>query len=158
MQPLAVDDADEVAPALDDPALHEFIGGSPATADELRRRFRFLAVGHSPDGTEGWLNWVVRDRESTAVVGTAQATLRGSDEALSADIAWVVATPWQGRGFAKEAARAVTEWLFAQGVRVVAAYVHPEHAASAGVARSVGMVPTDTVVDGEVRWVVSRQG
>jgi len=30
--------------------------------------------------------------------------------------------------------------------------VHPDHAASQGVARAIGLGPTRTMVDGEVRW------
>ena len=30
--------------------------------------------------------------------------------------------------------------------------IHPEHEASQRIARHLGMEPTDTVVDGEVRW------
>jgi hypothetical protein len=34
----------------------------------------------------------------------------------------------------------------------VVAHVLPEHQASMGVARAIGLAPTDVVVDGEVRW------
>ena len=43
-------------------------------------------------------------------------------------------------------------WLREQGVSEVLAYVHPEHHASAAVARAIGLTPTETIVDGEVRW------
>ena len=43
-------------------------------------------------------------------------------------------------------------WLRAQGVATLLAYVHPQHAASRGVARGVGLVETTMVVDGETRW------
>jgi hypothetical protein len=39
------------------------------------------------------------------------------------------------------------------GITTLVAHVHPAHAASASVARGLGLVPTDVVVDGEVRWV-----
>ena len=151
--PLQVEDAAEVASALDDPALHQFIGGKPASAVELRSRFTLQVVGHSPDGAEGWLNWVIRDTGSRQVVGTAQATLTQQSEGLSAAVAWVIGTAWQGQGRAKDASGALVEWLGAQGVHVVVADIHPDHAASAGVARSIGLDPTDTIVDGEVRWM-----
>jgi hypothetical protein len=32
------------------------------------------------------------------------------------------------------------------------AHIHPDHVASIGVARTLGLSPTSTVVDGEVRW------
>ena len=37
--PLRVEHADEMAPLLDDPALHTFIGGKPASLQELRTRY-----------------------------------------------------------------------------------------------------------------------
>ena len=156
LRPLRVDDAPEVAEALNDRDLHRFIGGEPASVDELRARFTSQVVGHSPDWSEGWLNWVLRDKTSGSVVGTAQATVSRQPEGLVADIAWVVGTEWQGQGRAKDAATNLASWLWNQDVRTVAAHIHPEHAASAGVARSIGMRPTDAMVDGEVRWVLRR--
>ena len=98
LEPIHVDDAEQVAAALDDPGLHAFIGGQPASADELRSRFEFLLAGQSPDGSQGWLNWVVRDRTSSSVVGTVQATLSRHRQGVVAEVAWTVATPWQGQG------------------------------------------------------------
>lgn len=69
-----------------------------------------------------------------------------------AEVAWVVGTPWQGQGFAAEAARALVGWLRWQSVRTVIAHIHPDHHASAAVARAIGLEPTDDWQDGEVRW------
>ena len=134
LEPLRVDHAEALAAALDDPGLHEFIGGSPATADELRSRYGFQVVGRSPDGSEGWLNWVIRRRDTGDAVGTVQATLRRTGPAVSADVASVVASPHQGRGLASEASAAMVAWLRDQGVEQVVALIHPDHTASAGVA------------------------
>lgn len=49
------------------------------------------------------------------------------------------------------------EWLGAQGVLRIDAHVHPEHVASAGVARSAGLTPTGETVDGEVVWRLRTQ-
>jgi RimJ/RimL family protein N-acetyltransferase len=153
LEPLRVDHAEEMAAALDDPGLHEFIGGSPATVDELRRRYAAQVAGHSPDGDQGWLNWVLRLRASGEVGGTVQATLHHAGSRTTADVAWVVATPYQGRGLASEAAAGMVGWLRGRGVSQVVALVHPDHAASSRVAHHLGLVPTDELVDGEVRWV-----
>jgi RimJ/RimL family protein N-acetyltransferase len=148
LEPLRVDHAAEAAAAFDDARLHTFIGGEPATEDELRDRYGRHVVGHSPDGSETWLNWMLRRRDTGELVGTVQATVTGT----SADLAWVVAVPHQGRGFAREAALAVRAELAGTGVGTFGAHIHPAHGASAGVARALGMTPTDTVVDGEIRW------
>lgn len=68
-----------------------------------------------------------------------------------AGIAWVVGTPWQGRGLASEAAAGLVGRLRAQGVRTIVAHLHPDHHASAAVARSAGLSATAERQDGEVR-------
>jgi enoyl-CoA hydratase/carnithine racemase len=156
LEPLRVEHADELVPVLDDPALHEFIGGRPASAEELRRRYARQVTGHSPDGRERWLNWVVRLRATGAAVGTAQATVRQDAAGASADLAWVIAGAHQGQGMAKEAAGLVAGWLRGQGVQRLGARIHPRHAASGAVARSIGLAPTATIVDGEIQWQSQR--
>ncbi|MFE7649843.1 GNAT family N-acetyltransferase [Streptomyces phaeoluteigriseus] len=147
--PLRADQAREMAAVLSDPALHTFIGGSPSTPEALRARYERLVAG-SPDPAATWWNWVLRLRESGRLVGTVQATV--TEEGRLAEIAWVVGTPWQGRGLATEAARTLVDGLREQGVRTVVAHIHPEHHASAAVAAAAGLVPTGEEQDGEVRW------
>ena len=151
LEPLREADADEMVDVLSDPALYAVIGGGPPDLDALRSRYRFLAPGRSPDGRELWLNWVVRLRaDEHSAVGTVQATVR--DDLGQAEVAWVVGTPWQGEGYAGEAACALTEWLREKGVRRLIAHVHPEHTASEKVAARAGLRPTAEVHDGERRW------
>ncbi|MGB8945802.1 MAG: GNAT family N-acetyltransferase [Streptomyces sp.] len=158
--PLQVEHADEMARVLADPGLHTFIGGSPDDPQALRARYLRMTAG-SPDPAVSWCNWVLRLRDGVCLVGTVQATVvpespepgaTGSG-ALLAEIAWVVGTPWQGRGIAMEAARALVAWLAGQpAVRGVIAHVHPDHLASAAVATAAGLAPTDEWQDGEVKW------
>jgi RimJ/RimL family protein N-acetyltransferase len=152
LDPLRVEDADELAPLLDDPAIHTYIGGRPATADELRERYRRQVAGRSPDGSACWLNWVVRRRDSGRPIGTVQATITTHDGRPVAQVAWIVAPSHQRRGYAREAAVEMVRWLRGQGTALVVAHVHPEHEASMAVARTLGLRPTDRRVDGEVRW------
>jgi RimJ/RimL family protein N-acetyltransferase len=152
LEPLRVDHAEELAPLLNDEALHEYIGGSPATPDELRERYRRQAAGRSPDGREGWLNWVVRHRDTGDAIGTVQATVRFDGDRPVAELAWVVVAPHQGRGYAGEAAAGMVGWLAEQGIGALVAHVHPDHRASARVAERLGLRTTEDMVDGEVRW------
>jgi RimJ/RimL family protein N-acetyltransferase len=149
--PLEVAHAEEMAQVLSDPALHRFIGGSPDDTDALRVRYTRLVAG-APDPDVRWFNWVIKERSEGCLVGTVQATLTASPPPVVAEVAWVVGTPWQGRGFAAEGARALVAWLSPRVDRVVA-HLHPEHHASAAVARRCGLVPTAETQDGEVRWV-----
>jgi RimJ/RimL family protein N-acetyltransferase len=148
LEPLRISHAAEAARAFADERLHTFTGGSPADEAALRDRYARQLRGHSPDGDATWLNWMVRRRDTRELVGTVQATVT----AEAADVAWVVSVPHQGSGFAREAAGAMTGWLRDRGVRRFTAHVHPEHAASSAVARGLGLLPTDVVVDGEICW------
>ncbi|WP_433436172.1 GNAT family N-acetyltransferase [Nonomuraea sp. CA-141351] len=141
--PLRPEHADEMAVVLSDPALHTFIGGAPLTAQELRVRYERLVAG-----PPGWRNWVVWSREEERLVGYVQATI----DAGSAEIAWVIGTPWQGRGLATAAAKALVGRLAEEGIDTVIAHIHTDHAASAAVAASAGLCRTDQWHDGEVRW------
>ncbi|MGW0764079.1 GNAT family N-acetyltransferase [Streptomyces sp. NPDC002676] len=148
--PLGAEHAPEMAAALADPALHTFIGGTPATPEALRARYERLVAG-SPDPAVSWCNWVLRPREAGRLIGTVQATVTGAGRDL-AEIAWVVGTPWQGNGYATEAARGLVGWLRERGVRTVLAHIHPGHHASAAVAGAAGLSPTGEEQEGEIRW------
>ncbi|GAA3681091.1 RimJ/RimL family protein N-acetyltransferase [Lentzea atacamensis] len=146
--PLRVEHAAEMATVLADPALHTFTGGAPLSPEALLARYERLVAG-SPDPAQRWLNWVIRLRADDRLAGTVQATITGR----TAEIAWVVGTPWQGRGIASEAARGLVGWLGTQPVDTVIAHVHPDHHASAAVAASAGLSPTGEWHDGEIRWL-----
>ena len=153
LEPLRIDHAEEMAPLLDDAKLFRFIGGGPCTLDELRARYRRQVTGWSHDRHERWLNWIVRDRSSGQAIGATQATISVDGDAVSGEIAWVVASRHQGRGCASEAAAAMVAWLREQGARTVFAEIHPDHDASIGVARRLGMKPGEQILDsGEIRW------
>jgi RimJ/RimL family protein N-acetyltransferase len=152
LEPVGPEHADELFPVLDDRSLHRFIGGEPLALEALRARLRRQARGRSPDGRHRWLNWLVRERATGQAVGTIQATVTESDAGPVAELAWVIGTAFQRRGFAKEAVALMPGWLRERGVSLQRAHIHPDHAASMAVARAVGLVPTDAIVDGEVRW------
>lgn len=152
LEPLSAAHAAELGPLLDDPALHTFTGGAPLTGAALAARYARLAARRSPGGDQLWGNWVLRLRASRAAVGTLQATLpAGGPAAGPAEIAWVIARPAQGHGYAKEAARSLAGHLQAVGWPVTA-YIHPGHLASQRVARAAGLAPSGGVRDGEIRW------
>ena len=148
LTPLVEEDADAMVDVLSDEQMYQFTGGRAPTLDELRSRYRRLVVGRSADESELWFNWIVRIDGSA--VGAMQVTLAA--DSTSADVAWEVGVPWQGRGIAAEAATAVVDWLVALRIPVIRALVHPDHAASAAVAARAGLRPTDELVDGETVW------
>jgi RimJ/RimL family protein N-acetyltransferase len=155
VMPLRVAYADEMAAVLGDPALHTYTGGAPETAEELRARYGRQTAG-SPDPGVRWWNWVLRVRDEGRLAGYVQATV--DVPGAEAEIAWVVGTSWQGRGYAKEAAAGLVTHLLAGAgagagaVRTVLAHIHPDHDASAAVAGAAGLAPTERWCDGERRW------
>ena len=128
LEPLRVNHAAEMAQALDDERLHEYIGGRPATLEQLQERYARQVVGRSADGAQGWLNRIV------------------------AELAWVIAAPQQGKGYASEAAAGMALWVLGHGADVLVAHIHPQHGSSMGVARRLGLTPTDVMIEGETRW------
>ncbi len=151
LEPLKVTHAPVMATIIGDPSLYAFIGGSPMTLAQVKSLYQRLEGG-SPDPCETWLNWVLRSRDQSALVGTIQVTVW--PDRSRAEIAWIVGAAWQGRGIATEAAAQVVQWLRRRGIRLVIAHIHPDHGASQAVARHIGLTPTTTVVDGEVEWEV----
>jgi RimJ/RimL family protein N-acetyltransferase len=151
LAPLRVADADEMVGVLADPALYTVIGGEPPTLAELRDRYVHQVVGRSPDGHDIWANWIVRERwAGRTVIGFVQATI--AEDGRTAEVAWLIGVPWQGRGYASEAAAGLVTRLGREGIRTIVAHIHPDHLASAGVARAAGLAPTEAFVEGERVW------
>jgi RimJ/RimL family protein N-acetyltransferase len=144
-----------MATLLVDERLYTFIGGPLESLDEVRARFERLAAG-SRKPEEVWLNWIARCRSDSTAVGTMQATIRKRAEGWRAEIAWLIGVPWQKQGLASEAAVALVGWLRSRGVEDIRANIHPEHAASEGVASRAGLEPTDDEVDGERLWRAAK--
>ena len=152
LEPLTVGHAMQMVETLGYPSLYEFIGGTPPSLAELRRQYALQSIGHSEDGSQWWLNWVVRPPGSTVPAGYVQATVESRTRGAEADLAWVIAPDFQRMGLATAATGAVIQWLNTAGVGIFAAYIHPDNVASNAVARRVGMYPTATIEDGEIRW------
>ena len=115
----------------------------------LRERFARWETRRSPDGSEQWLNWVVR-RDGRAV-GWAQATVRGDH----ASVAYALLPDERGKGAASGAVRALVAWLRDElGIRDVRAAIAPDNLASQHVARAVGFTPGDGRVEGEIVWLL----
>src|SRR4029077_4227566 len=95
-------------PILSDASLYEFTGGEPPSSVEaLAEVYACRESRRSPDGSQLWLNWLIRQRELGDVVGYTQATVLPTH----AYVAWLVGTQWQGLGYASEAASCLVNWL-----------------------------------------------
>lgn len=150
LRPLVVGDANVMSSVLADPTLYEFIGGEPPSMAELQRRYTVQTQGRSEDGSQEWVNRVVVLLPGSEPIGFVQATIPRNGEPT--EIAWVIGREWQGRGHATRAAQMLVDYLEELGVRDLIAHIHPDHTASQVIARKLGLHPTDTMVDGEVKW------
>lgn len=148
--PLTAEDAEDLFPVLNDPAIGRFTGETPpADVEAVRAGFARWEARRSPDGAELWLNWVVRRRDDGRAVGYVQATVGEGDAA----IAWTIGTPFQRQGFATEAGHALIAWLRdSLGVPLIVGSVHPDNVASQTAAHRIGLRPTDRLHEGEVVW------
>ncbi len=94
--------ADELFSVLIDPALYQYLDETPpASPQHLRKKLARSEGRKSPDGSEHWLNWVVRD-ESGRMAGYVQTTIKANHEA---HIAYVIGSTFWGRGLAQSAVR-----------------------------------------------------
>src|SRR5215831_6222459 len=107
LEPQVAAHADEMFVVLSDPAIYTYENEPPQSLEWLRKRFQRLESRRSSDGTEQWLNWVVRLRTSE-LIGYVQATVSPRRSAL---IAYEFSSAWWGRGLAREATEAVIHEL-----------------------------------------------
>jgi RimJ/RimL family protein N-acetyltransferase len=136
---------------LADPSLYRYIGGTPPDPVTLAERYAVQVKGRSPNGAQRWLNWIVRRCESRDAIGYVQATI--AVETGETDVAWVIGAPYQQRGYATEAARAMLDWLATLGEeRRITAHIAPENAASRTVAERLGFAATPASAHGETVW------
>jgi RimJ/RimL family protein N-acetyltransferase len=152
IEPLTRAHAAELFAGLNDPTLHEFIGGEPLGLAELTARYERWETRRSPDGAYYWCNWLIRVRATRTAIGTLQATVPAAGpHAGAAEFAWVVVASAQGHGYASEAAASLIDAYAGEGWTAIA-YIHPDHIASQRVAQAAGLRPTGIELDGEVRW------
>jgi RimJ/RimL family protein N-acetyltransferase len=92
---------------LSDPAIYEFENHPPTSVPALRQRFKRLESRRSPDGSQQWLNWVVR-LHSGEVAGYVQATVHADGRAA---LAYVLGSRYWGKGIATRAVGAMMDEL-----------------------------------------------
>lgn len=152
LEPLREDHAAEMTLVLADASLYKFTGGEPPSLESLRQRYVRQVRGVSPAGDDAWLNWIIRDTESSAAVGYVQATIPLNATRAVASLAWLVNPTYQGRGSATRATFLVIAALRTLGVTDFRASIAGGHVASERVAERLGLRRTDELDDGEVVW------
>ena len=121
-----------------------------APADRAEVSPDWLARVKSSTSADPWTHgFAVAQRENGTVVGMcAYKGPPGPDGAV--EIAYGINSEYQGRGYAKEVARALVAYAFASGgVRLVTAHTRPEENASTHVLTKCGFEWIDEVMDPE---------
>ncbi len=148
LEPLVVGHAAETFGPLGDDRLYRFIPqDQPVSMAALEARYVRLTSRRSPDGTQGWLNWVMRRRDDGQPVGTLEATIYPD---RSSTIAYVVFVPHQGQGLATEGvARMVEHLVVDHGITLLVAQVDTRNAASVGLLERLRFSRVATVRDAD---------
>jgi RimJ/RimL family protein N-acetyltransferase len=108
LEPLGPRHAEEMFPVLSDPAIYQWLDyGAPASVEYLRALYARLEAGRSPDGSEVWLNFLVRLNGGQAI-GYVQATVYPCRKTY---VGYVLASAYWGRGYAAEAMTALLAYL-----------------------------------------------
>ncbi len=135
LEPQTVAHAEDMFAVLRDPAIYEFENEPPPTLEWLSARFAKLESRYSADGSEQWLNWVVRLPPS-ALAGYVQATIGHDGQAA---IAYIFSSAYWGRGLAREAVAAMLAELAGHyGVRSFVAVLKRDNLRSSRLLERLG--------------------
>jgi [ribosomal protein S5]-alanine N-acetyltransferase len=138
LEPQVAKHAAEMFVVLSDPAIYEFENSPPESIDWLERRFAKLEARTSPDGTERWLNWVVR-LPTGELAGYVQATVTPD---ATAHIAYELASKFWRQGIGSKAVRAMLgELAGTYGARTCVATLKEQNYRSLALLRSLGFEP-----------------
>ncbi|MBK6295170.1 MAG: GNAT family N-acetyltransferase [Rhodoferax sp.] len=99
IEQLRSDHLAELATELRHPAVYEYIGGVPTLHDFVLDRERALRGPSQANDAQLWLNFLVREHSSGAMLGRVEATVHDS----IAEVAFLFGPPHWGRGYALEA-------------------------------------------------------
>lgn len=155
LDPLTARDAEAMFALLSDPAIYRYLDESPpASVAALRQRYERLEARQSPDGRQGWLNWVMRPT-GEGPAGYVQVTVVPGRTAW---LAYVLGSAQWGRGLAARASRAVMRHVEARyGVERWLAMVEAENLRSIAVLDRLGFRPATAEEQGQYELTASER-
>jgi RimJ/RimL family protein N-acetyltransferase len=135
LEPQLAGHAPEMFEVLRDPAIYEFENQPPESLECLERRYQQLETRRSPDGSERWLNGVIR-LPSGRLAGYVQATVLRESTAF---IAYELASRFWRQGIGSAAVTAVLQELVSTyGVHTCLAVLKARNARSESFLRHLG--------------------
>lgn len=136
LEPQVAAHAPAMFEVLSDPAIYEFENEPPTSVAWLAERYGRLESRRSPDGSEAWLNWVIR-LPGGDLAGTVQATVLSEDGL--ALVAYELASRHWRQGIGREALAGLLDELALQhGATHFAAILKCANYRSAGLLRCLG--------------------
>jgi [ribosomal protein S5]-alanine N-acetyltransferase len=135
LEPLVAAHAEPMYELLQDPAIYPHLDwGPPPSLEQLRSVYGQLEARRSPDGAEGWLNWVVKTPDGRCI-GYVQATVTQA----ACWVAYVLGSAYRGRGYAREATAAMMRHVAGElGTRRFLATVEAANRPSIGLLKALG--------------------
>lgn len=135
LEPQTATHAAAMFQVLSDPAIYLYENQPPASLEALRARFARLESRQSADGSQQWLNWVIRLPDG-ALAGYVQATVYPDRRAA---IAYELASAYWGRSLARTATEAMLGELVASyGVDFFSAVLKRENLRSMQLLKRLG--------------------
>jgi RimJ/RimL family protein N-acetyltransferase len=153
LEPRSVIHAEELFDVLSEPRLYEFIEEEPpVSVQALRAKLARSESRRSPDGSQHWLNWVVRD-ESHRIAGYVQTTIMANGEA---HVAYMLGSAFWGRGLGSQAVAAMIAMVAAEfGVRTFNILAERTNVQSVRLAERLGFVAVSAQVSSHRNIVAS---
>jgi ribosomal-protein-alanine N-acetyltransferase len=143
LEPQSALHAEAMFAVLSDAAIYEYENAPPTSLEWLRERFARLESRRSADGSEQWLNWVLR-QHGGGLSGYVQATVRPDGRAF---IAYELASAAWGRGLGSEAVAAMCDELSAQyGVHTLLAIFKRANHRSRRLLERLGFAAADAAI------------
>jgi RimJ/RimL family protein N-acetyltransferase len=122
---------------LGDPAIYEFENSPPISEEWLTERYQRLESRSSGDGTEQWLNWVIR-LSGGKLAGYVQATVLPDQTSF---VAYELNSLYWRQGIGSSAVREVLRELQENyGVKMFVAVLKAKNYRSEGMLRKLGFV------------------
>ena len=147
-------------------ALYAVLGDSdimrhyPYTFDTARVE-NWIRRNQQRYGVFGFGLWAVCRKDTGELIGDCGITMQQIDRVILPEIGYHIAKAYRRQGYAKEAARAVRDWTFANTTfGMVYSYMKKSNIPSSAVARANGMEYRGAFTDGEgetsvcyaIRW------
>ena len=109
IEPLLPIHAEEMFIVLQDKEIYKYIPTNPPKSiSDLKVRYKKLETRFSPDGSERWLNWALRQKFDDSLIGRFEATIYKNHTVC---IAYELSSTYWRKGFAYEAAKKIIETL-----------------------------------------------